>query len=493
MSSSNRDAAPAIAQTPARRLFLGLDRGVGAFSGRFRSLSLGTRLTVVAAAAVAVAVAVASAALFLLLRSALLSNVDQALKESAASADLQRNLSLVFPPSPIGEQRGFAEIFTAAGVVVRSTNPGIHLGPSNRAIAVAGGLEGPYYYDTHLNGVHVRVYVTRRLGSGSLPPNLALLVARPLTDVDAVLERLSVVLLLVAAGGAGLGAGLGRMVAGTALGPVKRLTEATEEITATRDLARRIAEEGTDELGRLARSFNSMLSALEKSVRAQRQLVADASHELRTPLTSMRTNLELLAREPVMDEAERREVHSDILEQLDELTLMVGDLVELAREEEHTTATEAVRLDQLVARAVDRARRRTSRVRFQLSAAPALVVAAPERIERAVGNLLDNAAKWSPPGSVVNVDVRDGRIAVVDRGPGIAPEDQPYIFDRFYRAASARGMPGSGLGLAIVKQVADAHGGRVLVDSTPGRGTRIELSLQPLKDGDGLGNSLVGG
>jgi two-component system sensor histidine kinase MprB len=220
-----------------------------------------------------------------------------------------------------------------------------------------------------------------------------------------------------------------------------------------------------------------MLGALEVSLRQQRQLVADASHELRTPLTSLRTNLELLARGHPTDEAERRVVLSDLVAQMERLTTLVADLIDLARDEEAAVPVEQLQLDELVADAVAGVRGRYPSVTFQLSGRPSTVTGARSRISRAVTNLLDNAAKWSPPGGTVEVTVAAGEVVVRDHGPGIAPEDAPHVFDRFWRASSARGMPGSGLGLSIVKDVAEKHGGSVTLDAAPGGGARFRLRL----------------
>jgi two-component system sensor histidine kinase MprB len=220
-----------------------------------------------------------------------------------------------------------------------------------------------------------------------------------------------------------------------------------------------------------------MLAALEESTRAQRQLVADASHELRTPLTSVRTNIEVLAGDRLLPAEERARLLSDVVEQLEEMTTLIAELIELARAEQQSVEPEHVRLDLLVADAVERARRNRPEVVYTVELEPAVVAGVPATIERAVGNLLDNAAKWSPSGAEVEVALRDGRLTVRDHGPGIAEEDLPYVFDRFYRARAARGMPGSGLGLAIVRQVAESHGGEVLAERAEGGGTRMVLTL----------------
>jgi two-component system sensor histidine kinase MprB len=284
-------------------------------------------------------------------------------------------------------------------------------------------------------------------------------------------------LFLIAVVGIAVAAGLGLAVSGAALAPVRRLTQTTEEVTETKDLSRRIQASGRDELSRLADSFNTMLAALEESARAQRQLVSDASHELRTPLTSLRTNIEVLSRDGVLDPKERENLLRDVSEQLIEMSALVAELVELARGDEKAADPEDVRLDLVAAEAIDRTRRNRPGVTFKPQLEESLVRGVPSTIERAVSNLLDNAAKWSPPGGEIDVIVRNGEVAVRDRGPGIAEEDVPFVFDRFYRAPSARSMPGSGLGLAIVRQVAEAHGGTVCVETPADGGTRMRLTL----------------
>ncbi len=267
------------------------------------------------------------------------------------------------------------------------------------------------------------------------------------------------------------------LVSRAALAPVRRLTRATEKVTETGDLSERIDAHGADELSRLAGSFNTMLAALEESTRKQRQLVADASHELRTPLTSLRTNIEVLAGERALPPGERQRLLTDVVEQLGEMTTLIAELIELARAEQQPEEAEDVRLDLVAADAIERVRRNRPGVSFATDIEESMVHGVPASIERAVANLLDNAAKWTPPGGAVEVGVKNGTVTVRDHGPGIDEEDLPYVFDRFYRSRSARGMPGSGLGLAIVRQVAEAHGGEVVAERADGGGTRMTLRV----------------
>ena len=316
----------------------------------------------------------------------------------------------------------------------------------------------------------------------------AVQVARSLEEVDSILGKIKRWLIALALVGIALAAGLGLLVARAVLAPVQRLTRTAEDVSETRDLSRRIDASGTDELSRLAATFNTMLAALEESARAQRQLVSDASHELRTPLTSLRTNIEVLARDEALPPHDREQLLRDVTEQLTEMTALIAELVELARGDQAPVEPEDVRLDLATADAIERTRRNRPGISFKPDLQESMVRGVPSTIERAISNLLDNAAKWSPPDGEIEVTVRDGELTVRDHGPGIDPDDLPFVFDRFYRAPSARGMPGSGLGLAIVRQVAEAHGGTVTAEAAEGGGTRMRLTLpaqngaQPLRD-----------
>ena len=296
-----------------------------------------------------------------------------------------------------------------------------------------------------------------------------------------LVNTLAILLGVVALTGVALAVVLGWLVARTALVPLNALTDTVEELAETTDVSRRLEPGRPDELGRLRRTFNRLLEALEHSRRAQSQLVLDASHELRTPLTSLRTNLEVLRRVDELSVEDRSVLVDDVLVQLQELTDLVGDLAELARGDQNPVASEPVRLDLLVrdAVAVQTTHGRAKDVTFELRADPCWVLGHADRLNRAVGNLLDNARKWSPDGEPVDVAVHDGLVEVRDRGPGIDDAHRPLVFNRFYRSPEARGMPGAGLGLAIVKQITDAHGGVVSIDRAPGGGAILRLQLSP--------------
>ncbi len=346
---------------------------------------------------------------------------------------------------------------------------------SMKAFAAKG--RGSHYTEVHAGTTHLRVLLTGLGADG------ALAVALPLTDVDHALSSQLLLLVLIAAGGIALAALLGMLVARTALAPIARFTRQTESIAADTDWIghERLDVVGNDELARLARTFNTTLDALERSVEAQRNLVADASHELRTPIASLRANLQLLHDEALLSPEDREALRMDMIEELDDLTALVSDVVELARGTKTGGEPGDVRVDAIVADAVERTRRRAPGLRFEAKLEPTLVRGEGERIARATANLLDNAAKWSPPGGLVEVELRGGALTVRDHGPGFHEDDLPYVFDRFHRARDARSKPGSGLGLAIVRQAAEAHGGFVEAGNAPSGGALLRIGFgEPL-------------
>jgi two-component system, OmpR family, sensor histidine kinase MprB len=437
-------------------------------------MSFRARLALVAAAAVALAVVAASFVVFFIVKDQLRGPIDSSLRHSAEEIEHARSPDDVrrafqHLQADLGGAPGLAQGLTTTGQVF-PTGGTVVLPIGARDRKVAAGKSAAFLHDLTVQDTHVRM-ITFQVPGGAVQ------IVRPLTEVDHTLGRVKTWLILIGGGGIAIAAALGLLVSSAALAPVRRLTRATETVTETGDLSQRIDATGRDELSRLAGSFNAMLGALEESTRAQRQLVADASHELRTPLTSLRTNIEVLASDRTLPPGERERLLHDVVEQLGEMTTLIAELIDLARGEQHTAEPEEVRLDLVAAGAVERTRRNRPGVEFVTDLQESVVHGVPSTIERAVANLLDNAAKWSPAGGNVEVVVQNGTVSVRDHGPGIADEDLPYVFDRFYRARSARGLPGSGLGLAIVKQVAQAHGGTVLAERADGGGTRVVLQL----------------
>jgi two-component system, OmpR family, sensor histidine kinase MprB len=297
-----------------------------------------------------------------------------------------------------------------------------------------------------------------------------------------------VILFLVSAGGVAAAATLGPVVARTALAPAGEVSDAAEEVARTHDLTRRIEVRGGDELGRLAASFNEMMAALERSESAQRRLVADASHELRTPLATLRTNIETLGRRDQIDPAERERLVGDLTDELEQMTELVADVVELARlpGQDGGAVREDVALDELARDAVERSRRRARELQFEERISPSLVLGDRQRLGRAISNMLDNACKWSRAGDTVEIEVADGRVAIRDHGPGFSEEDLPRVFDRFWRSDEARGKPGSGLGLAIVQRVAEEHGGVARAANANGGGAVVSIELPAESDSQEL-------
>jgi two-component system sensor histidine kinase MprB len=445
-------------------------------------MSIRARLALGTAAAMAVVVLLASALVYVAVRDQLRGQVDDQLRERAEAVgpaltgrpppraggpvDAGR-----IPTAPPGRAGGLVQVVRADDAPGDGA-PGRPTLPVDEAVLeVAAGAREGFLRDASYDGAGVRV-LTAPLGPGH-----ALQVALPLEDVEDTLGRLRWLLALVGVVGIGLAGLLAAAVARAGLAPVRRLDRTAEEVAHTGDLGRRIDVAGNDEVARLARTFNEMLSALEASQESQRRLVMDASHELRTPLTALRTNIEVLADGDGLETEARRRLLGDVTAQIEDLSRLVADVVSLARGAEAAEERDDLRLDDLVRRCVDRARLHSAGLVFVLDARPTVVAGAAGQLERAVGNLLDNAAKWSPPGGTVEVSVRDGAVTVRDHGPGIDAQDLPHVFDRFYRAPAARRMPGSGLGLAIVRQAAEAHGGDVAAAAAPGGGALLTLRL----------------
>ncbi|MBI1758490.1 MAG: HAMP domain-containing histidine kinase [Actinobacteria bacterium] len=441
------------------------------------------RARLVTAAALAVGLALGSVVLvgYLVVRRELRGQVDRQLFEQVSRMDRLRGFGgfpgLVNPNwTRFVDSGGYLQITGPDGAVSRPPEQQATLPLADVARVRSAGVGRIVYRDATLGGAPIRM-VTMRAPSG-----VTVQAALHTGAIEGQLRRLAVAFGGLGVAGLGLAIGLAWMVSRPVLAPVVELTDTAERIAATRDLTHRIEQTGPDELGRLAASFNSMLQALAESVDAQRQLVADASHELRTPLASLRTNVEVLQRFGELPVAEREELLAAIVGQLAELTALVGDVVELARGEEPEQHWTELAFDRIVAHAAERAGRHWPAVRFDLALEPVWVWAAPDRLDRAVVNLLDNAAKFSLAASErpAPVEVRltgDGRLTVRDHGPGLPAEAVAHVFDRFYRADEARRLPGSGLGLAIVKQVADSHRGSVTVCNAAGGGVRAELVL----------------
>lgn len=438
------------------------------------------RLALLVAAAVVIVGAAVVGSVYVVVREQLRDQVEEELRELAEVVRAASPSGAL--PAPQGPQApsppNVPRIVDADGTVVQSRMPGLMLPVTAEAQAVAAGARESSLETLRLGSERYAV-VTLPLGSGR-----AVQIAQSLAPVDDLLDRLLRTSLAVGGAVVLLAPLVGYVVAGGALVPVRRLSRTAERVAKTGDLGQRADAQGNDELASLAGSFNAMLDRLEEMVdtleraqRAQRQLVADASHELRTPLTTLRTNVELLTLGSEMPDADRSDLATDTVAQIDDLTALVGQLIDLAREDEREPEKTPVRLDHVLEDALDRARQHYPALSFAVELEPTTVLGAQDALSRALANLLDNAGKWSPDGATVEVRMHDGVLEVRDHGPGIDAADLPHVFQRFYRGARTRGSPGSGLGLAIVGQVAASHGGDAWAEQAPGGGALLRLRL----------------
>jgi two-component system, OmpR family, sensor histidine kinase MprB len=373
------------------------------------------------------------------------------------------------PPGPGGAQ-GYFQIVNPDGSVHSSST--IRLPVPSQVLDIARNRRGSTYFSATVNGTHEQIYAVWDPGDQHV-----VMVAEPLSDVDSVLEGLLLTYGLLIVGGVILAALLGFAVSRSALRPIERFVARTERVTRELDRPARLEETDAIELRRLAISFNQTLDALERSIESQRHLVADASHELRTPIAALRSNIQIFLDADRLPVGEREELQESILAELDELTQIVADVMELARGSSPELDSDEVELDSIVKDTVERTQRRAPGLRFRLELEPTIVEGVPERIGRAVANVIDNARKWSPPDGEVEIGLRDGVLSVRDHGPGFGESDLPHVFDRFYRATRARRMPGSGLGLAIVKQAAESHGGYARAANAPDGGAVVSVSF----------------
>ena len=299
-----------------------------------------------------------------------------------------------------------------------------------------------------------------------------------------MVSRLKATLIGIAGLGTLLAAFMGLIIARVTVRPLERLRRSIDGVVSTEELEP-IEVIGQDEYGRLTESLNDMMETLKDSRVRQSQLVADAGHELRTPLTSMRTNIELLmmlhrsGQVDTMAPEDLADLEADVMAQMEEMSTLIGDLVDLAREDGPQQELQPARLDEIISDSLERVQRRRPDVDFRVRLDPWLIDADVPALSRAPVNLLDNAAKWSPPGGVVRVSLRAAQrravLIIDDSGPGIPAEEREKVFERFYRAPESRAMPGSGLGLAITRQVLERHGATISVDESDDGGTRIRI------------------
>ncbi len=442
-------------------------------------MSLRGRIATVAALAVAVAVIAVSVGAYFAARAELRGEIDDGLLARAmlveeAVDEFERIIESDRPGRlPRGILGGAPSDFDV--VYYQLNLPGGRLvTPPEQATLPTVSPEvltnGPVLSDETIEDVHVRMAA---IDAGPLG---VVQIARPLTEVDSTLSGFAAILFTVGAVGTALAGLFGLLVARSALKPIDDLTHAAEHVAVTRDLGERIDIDSDDEVGSLARSFNAMLAALDESRSQQRRLVRDAGHELRTPLTALRTNIEVLAKSDQLTDEMREELVAAAEAEVIDLSALVTEIVDLASDRYLEDPIEPLMLADVAEVSVERARRR-GEGQITLAATPSPVMGRPASLERAIDNLLDNAQKWDHSGEPIELDVAKGRVTVRDHGPGIPTDEQPRIFDRFYRSVSARSEPGSGLGLSIVKQVAEDHGGTVFVEDAPGGGAIVGFQI----------------
>ncbi|NBP53719.1 MAG: sensor histidine kinase [Actinobacteria bacterium] len=424
------------------------------------------------------------------------SQVDDSLKSRAAT--IVREIDRVLDRrdffgrqrQPLGptllqpEFDAITQVVDANGAILASLGPAeLTVNGTDLELAAANiGFIGRFA-NAQVEGKSYRVYTL------SLPAGGALQLGRDITDIEDARSGLQAWLIVIGLVGIALATLVGWFIARRTTRPIEQLASSADDIARTQNTTDPINIAATGEIGNLVTSFNTMLGALGRSLAQQKQLVQDASHELRTPLTSLRANAELLER-PDLPADTRREIMNDIRAEVDELTALSSELSALASDQRSSESPASVRLDDAMRDLVDRAQRRTGRaIQLQTSNA-ATVMVRPNQLDRAVSNLIDNAVKFSPSKTPVDVFVRGARIEVHDSGPGIAPEDRPYVFDRFYRAAATRAMPGSGLGLAIVKQFADIHGAQTLVGASGTGGAMVGIDLSPTASWGGVAHPI---
>lgn len=400
-------------------------------------------------------------------RDRLLAEVDQSLFElerAIVEGRLGRD-----PLPGRGPLSGYdAQVITANGQVIESTFP-VELPVSAADTALVGDFRATHIstVDTEAGSYRVRTVGLQRG---------AVQVGRSLAETNRILDSLQNRILVWSVIVGGAATALGWAIASSVTASLRRLTLAAEHVETTGQLDVDTGEAGRDEVGRLTTAFDRMLAALARSKDDQRRLVQDAGHELRTPLTSLRTNLDTLERYPDLSTADRDAIVADLRAETDELTDLVNEVVAVASGETSDEPFVPFDLAELVGGIAGRYERRAGRA-VRVTSVPSHVTAQRSGVQRAVSCLLDNARKFDESDQPIDVVVGGGEVLVADRGPGISAEDATRVFDRFYRAESARTLSGSGLGLSIVREVAERHGGAAFARPREGGGAEVGFRL----------------
>ncbi len=446
-------------------------------------MTIRRRIALVAAAAVAVTVVLVSVGAFVAAQRQIMRPIDDSLLSRAVIIENVR--PGVIPPAFRDTVGGRDGIFSQGRGDFDSTYYQVIL-PDGRAIdAGADGVvlpipaasevdkDNPTLRSVRVDELHLRVVTVYQRDAG-----VFIQLARPLTEADKTLRGLAIVLGLSGALGVAVAAGLGLLVARSALRPVDELRSSISAIAGSQALGERIDVSSNDEIADLADAFNELLGEIEASKADQVRLVRDAGHELRTPLTALRTNLEILQRHAVS--ADERQMMIDAAHaEVEELSTLVTEVVDLATDRyEEEPATE-VHLGAVLADVADRLARRNGRC-LEITDDGSIIVAKRAAIDRAITNIVANADKWSPSGDAIRVDIVNGSVTVTDTGPGIDVEDLNHVFERFYRSSEARSTSGSGLGLSIVNQIVEGHGGEVFARNRRDRsGAVVGFKLPP--------------
>ena len=455
-------------------------------------MTLRNRISAAAAAGVLIVVAAVSSVLYFSYAASLHSRVDAALVDAAQQAS---GIAQHIKQSAARSRSNPGFEITVGSVEVQlfpgqaAAGQPTPFGPlDDRDAAVAEQAQPAYFASARDGGQQFRVYTAAWPGN----PGGLVRTSRAANADDGALRDAALLLAGLTVAAAAVTYGAARLTARRILRPIADLTAAAEHVTQTRDLTAGLRSAGTnDEVGRLGSSFDTMLAALHESLTAQRQLVADASHELRTPLTSLTTNLDLLEDGAGLADPQAPALVRAAREQAGQLDQLITDLLDLARYQESAPHRETVRLDLLTSEAVHRMRQRTPHATIAADLQPSLVHVDPAGVDHAICNLIDNAIKWNPSDGTVHVAVADARVSVTDHGPGIADQHLPRIFERFYRAPAAQGMPGAGLGLAIVGNVAQANGGTIEVRTGPD-GSTFTLAFPPHPSAAEVGTPPIG-
>ncbi len=435
-------------------------------------MSLRWKIALVMAAMVAFTAATFGAASYRSTRERLLDEVDRSLVAFDGAFERLRPQAQSFPDR--GPLSGFdAQVLDSAGAVRQTTFP-IELPVTDVDMSVVARRASVLQTVITADGE----YRVRTIGF----PGGAVQVGRSLAETNNVLRSIRARTILIAALVTGLAGAVGLWIAGRVTASLRELTDAAERVEATgrldADAGAYTDGHGADEVGRLGLAFDRMLAALARSQAEQQRLVQDAGHELRTPLTSVRTNLATLRRFPDMPVSDRDAIIDDLDAETHELASLVNEIVAAASGDAADEPVERFDLAEVVAEVADRFERRTGRV-ISVDATPSPVDAQRAWVQRAVSCLVDNAAKFDPLGQPIEITVGDGAVKVMDRGPGIEPNELDRVFERFHRSESARALPGSGLGLSIVRDVAQRHGGATDASNRPDGGAAIGFGLGP--------------